>query len=146
MGYKDEKWREAPGYCVECDNLRPLNKAGVCEECWNVVPPCHAEAWEEDGYNSHWYYERTREPNYGSRKLNTYIFLTMEGYTYQPGSEAIEPDVENLQVLGFAEGTNAEAAFHRWVNEWPQKLTFSQVLCCQLAPNARESVKWFNIP
>ena len=61
MGYKDDKWRESPGYCVECDNLRPLNKAGVCEECWNALPPSHFEAWEEDEYNSHWYYERSRE-------------------------------------------------------------------------------------
>ncbi len=61
MGYKDDKWREAPGYCVECDNLRPLDKAGVCEQCWNVVPPCHTKPWEEDECNSQWYYERSRE-------------------------------------------------------------------------------------
>ncbi len=152
MGYKDEKWREAPGYCVECDNLRPLDKAGVCEQCWNPLPPSHFEAWEEDEYSSHWYHNRLREtqvmiePSTATGQPNSYIFVTMEGYTYQPASEAIEPDVENLQVLGFAEGTDAEDAFHRWVRESPPKLTFSDVLCYQLARNARASVKWFNIP
>jgi len=61
MGYKDEKWREAPGYCVECDNLRPLDKSGVCEECFNVYPISWSGTWEEDEYNSHWYYERLKK-------------------------------------------------------------------------------------
>ena len=42
-----------------------------------------------------------------------YIFLTMEGYTYLPDSEAMEPYVENCQMLGFAEGENAKEAFNR---------------------------------
>jgi len=61
MGWKDENWREAPGYCVECDNLRPLNKAAVCEECWNALPSDWYEDWEEDEYNSQWYYRRLEE-------------------------------------------------------------------------------------
>lgn len=152
MGYKDEKWREAPGYCVECDNLRPLNRGAVCEQCWNNWPGSDYEDWEEDEYSSHWYHNRLQEtqvmiePLAATREANSYIFVTMEGYTYQPDSEATEPDVENLQVLGFAEGTDAEDAFDRWVRESPQKLTFSEVLCYQLAPNARKSVKCFNIP
>ena len=148
MGYKDEKWREAPGYCVECDNLRPLDKAGVCEECWNVVPPCHTKHWEEDEYNSQWYYEQSRERNDGGRKLNTYIFLTTEGFTYQPGSEAIEPDVANLQVIGLGEGTSPDEALadmletHRWI----QHTTFSEVLCYQLARNARGAATAMRLP
>jgi len=27
--------------------------------------------------------------------MGAYIFITTEGYTYQPGSEAVEPDIEN---------------------------------------------------
>jgi len=61
MGYKDDEWREAPGYCVECDNLRPLNKSGICEECWNTHPVSWYEYWEEDEYSSQWYYQRLTE-------------------------------------------------------------------------------------
>jgi hypothetical protein len=60
MGYKDKKWGEAPGYCVECDNLRPLNKAAVCQECWESGPIFFYwhECWREDEYNSKWYYKK----------------------------------------------------------------------------------------
>ena len=34
--------------------------------------------------------------------MKSYIFITTEGFTYQPGSESPEPDVENCQVIGFA--------------------------------------------
>jgi hypothetical protein len=59
MGYKDDIWGEAPGYCVECGNLRPLNKSAVCEECWND-PPDLRDCWEEDEYFSQWYHQRLR--------------------------------------------------------------------------------------
>ena len=58
MGYKDDKWNEAPGYCVECDNLRPLNKSAVCERCHNHHPNSWYERWEESAYCSKWYYHR----------------------------------------------------------------------------------------
>jgi len=64
MGYKDDKWREAPGYCVECGNLRPLNKSAVCKECWNAHPTSLYEPWEEDAYNSQWYYQRESVQTY----------------------------------------------------------------------------------
>jgi len=142
MGYKDENWREAPGYCVECDNLRPLNNAGVCEECWNALPPSHFEAWEEDEYSSKWYYEQSRGYDDASQNLNTYVFVTTEGFTYQLDSEAIEPDIENLQVIGFGEGLNPDEALADMLetHQWIQNTTFSEVLCYQLAPKARSSV------
>lgn len=59
MGYKDDKWREAPGYCVECDNLRPLSRSAVCEACHAASPLAECERWEEDAYNSQWYYARS---------------------------------------------------------------------------------------
>lgn len=61
MGYKDDKWREAPGYCVECDNLRSLNKSAICERCWNGHPNSQYARWEGDAYNSQWYYQRQSE-------------------------------------------------------------------------------------
>jgi len=61
MGRKDDKWREAPGYCVECDNFRPLNNVGVRKECWEKDPVSWYNQWEEDTYNSQWYYSRIKE-------------------------------------------------------------------------------------
>lgn len=60
MGYKDDRWLEAPGYCVECGNLRPLNKSVVCQECWwdhEIL----GEYWEEDADRSLIYYERLKK-------------------------------------------------------------------------------------
>jgi len=48
MGYKDAMWNEAPGYCVECHNLRPLNKAAVCERCHSRHPNSWYNDWQED--------------------------------------------------------------------------------------------------
>lgn len=33
-----------------------------------------------------------------------YIFITFEGFTFQPYSESDVPDIENMQVIGFSEG------------------------------------------
>ena len=59
MGYKDERWLEAPGYCVECGNLRPLNQSAVCQECWHDLEVL-GETWEEDEQRSQIYYQRLR--------------------------------------------------------------------------------------
>jgi hypothetical protein len=42
----------------------------------------------------------------------TYIFLTDEGFTYEPAfKEKPAKVIENLQVIGYAAGSNAEEAF-----------------------------------
>ena len=38
-------------------------------------------------------------------------FYLCEEYTYPPGSEAVDPDIENCQVLGFAKVDNTDEAF-----------------------------------
>jgi len=80
--------------------------------------------------------------------LNTYIFVTTEGFTYQPGSETIEPDVANLQVVGFGEGTNPDEALANMLetHQWIQNTTFSEVLCYQLAPKAQSSATLLSLP
>ena len=142
MGYKDDKWREAPGYCVECDNLRPLNRSGVCRGCWEAVPESHTDDWEEDEHHSRWFYQRQQEVGAGTL-VRTFIFVTPEGHTFLPGSEAGEPDIENLQVLGFADGSAAEEALEGLVTEhpWIREGGFREVLCYELAAGARESVR-----
>ena len=49
--------------------------------------------------------------------MKNYIFLTIEGHTYQPNAESIDPDIENLQVIGFSNGVNSRQAFQKLVNE-----------------------------
>ena len=51
--------------------------------------------------------------------IKTYIFLTCEGYTYQPvNSEQETPEgIENIQVIGFAMGESAEKAFENLIME-----------------------------
>jgi hypothetical protein len=43
--------------------------------------------------------------------MKNYIFLTSEGYTYQPDSESSESDIKNLQVIGVSAGNNSQMAF-----------------------------------
>lgn len=66
--------------------------------------------------------------------MKSYIFMTMEGYTFQPTSESVEPDIENCQVIGFAQGITEQQAFHNLVKENPLLLetTFDEVICLEL--------------
>ncbi len=78
---------------------------------------------------------------------STYVFMTDEGYTYQPMSESIEPDVENLQILGFGDGANASEAFDDLLREapWLRETRFSHTWCYRLAPNARREAVEFDL-
>ncbi|MFQ5442479.1 MAG: hypothetical protein ACE5EB_07135 [Thermodesulfobacteriota bacterium] len=51
--------------------------------------------------------------------MKKFIFLTAEGYTYQPDSESSVPDIENLQVVGFGEGKTIDDAVLNMVREYP---------------------------
>jgi hypothetical protein len=66
--------------------------------------------------------------------MRSYIFITKEGYTFQPGSESVEPDVENCQVIGFAQGDDERQAFESLVGENPYLLdtTFEEIICVEL--------------
>ena len=43
--------------------------------------------------------------------MNNYIFVSKDGFTFSPANNESEPDIENLQVLGFEQGENAMEAF-----------------------------------
>jgi len=79
--------------------------------------------------------------------MKNFIFVTDEGYTYQPESESIEPDIENLQVLGFADANNAENAFLLLLkeNEYLKDTTFDKVLAIELKEKAFEKINTFFI-
>ena len=66
--------------------------------------------------------------------VKKYIFLSSEGYTYQPGSESVEPDIENLQVVGFAEGYDADTAFNNLLLSHPaiKDTTFRELFSYRL--------------
>jgi hypothetical protein len=67
--------------------------------------------------------------------MPSYTFLTSEGTTFQPDSESIEPDVENLQVLGFADGPTPDAAFQNLLKEnpWLSDTSFTECFSLELA-------------
>lgn len=71
--------------------------------------------------------------------MGRYIFITDEGFTFQPGSEDCEPDIENMQVIGFGEGSNAKEAFEYLVNNNPylKKTSFNKVSGIKIAGKAR---------
>lgn len=79
--------------------------------------------------------------------MKKYIFLTTEGYTYQPNSESIEPDCENAQLLGKTEGNNQEEAFENLLKKYPylKDSNFEEVYCYQLTNNYEETMKNFII-
>jgi len=68
------------------------------------------------------------------KSMRHFIFLTQEGYTFQPNSESDVPDIENMQVLGVATGEDANAAFNRFIkeNEYLLNTDFDQVLAMEL--------------
>ncbi len=55
--------------------------------------------------------------------MQTYIFYTPEGRTFSP----LQEEVENLQVLGFGQGENEEAALQQLLAEqtWILQMGFS---------------------
>jgi hypothetical protein len=66
--------------------------------------------------------------------MKSYIFITEEGFTYQPNSESPEPDIENCQVIGFAKGNNERQAFQNLIegNECLFETNFDEIICFEL--------------
>lgn len=79
--------------------------------------------------------------------MSKYIFLTNEGYTYQPDSESIEPDCENSQLIGIANGITQEEAFENLMNEkeYLRQLKFNEIYCYKLAEDYEQSQRYFYI-
>jgi len=66
--------------------------------------------------------------------MKMYIFITEEGYTYQPNSVSPDSDIENCQVIGFAKGTNENEAFKNLIkkNEYLLDTSFDETICIEL--------------
>jgi Tfp pilus assembly PilM family ATPase len=72
--------------------------------------------------------------------MGEYIFLTTEGSTFQPNSTSYEPDIENMQVIGFAEGDTVQDASRKLLelNEYLATTNFDEIFAIQLAGDHRE--------
>jgi len=79
--------------------------------------------------------------------MNNYIFLTTEGSTFQPDSNAEIPDIENLQVIGFSSGVTADEAFDSFMstNAYLTETSFENIFCYKLDKHYEESRKEFNL-
>jgi len=69
--------------------------------------------------------------------MKKYIFLTDEGFTQGPdGSE-----VENLQVLGIAEGADEERALYNLLREnpWIGGTSFNSAMCIEIKNDFKDA-------
>jgi len=80
-------------------------------------------------------------------EIKKFIFITTEGFTYQPDSISIEPDIENCQVIGFSSGLTANIAFQNLIqeNKYLKDTSFNTVICYQLNNNYKQNRKYFTI-
>jgi hypothetical protein len=81
--------------------------------------------------------------------MNKYIFITTEGSTYQPNSDSSEPDIENMQVIGFGQGDTAQSAMRKLLkmSEYLVNTNFNEIIAIQLVNDHREyfSLKDINL-
>lgn len=73
--------------------------------------------------------------------MNSYIFISREGFTFQPNSESLEPDIENCQVIGFGKGNNAREAFTEMLlsQEYLLKTSFDEIIGLELKSESKEN-------
>lgn len=77
--------------------------------------------------------------------MRSFIFITDEGYTFQPGSESAKSDADNFQVLGFAKGKDEDEAFRNLLdtNGWLLDTSFEEVQCLELRHRDYHAFKKF---
>lgn len=66
--------------------------------------------------------------------MDHYIFLTTEGYTFQPNSDSETPELENLQVIGLASGADPDDAYRDLLlsHSYLKETNFNQIFCYRL--------------
>jgi hypothetical protein len=79
--------------------------------------------------------------------MDDYIFLTQEGYTFQPDSDSELPDIENLQVIGFSNGTNSDEAYNNLLIDCPylKDTAFNEIYCYRLSKGYEKSRKDYKL-
>jgi len=78
--------------------------------------------------------------------MNNYIFLTDEGYTFQPETENEPIVIDSLQTIGTASGTDAMDAYRNLLAENPQlqERKFEKIFCYQVDEPVKENGKALN--
>jgi hypothetical protein len=79
--------------------------------------------------------------------MDYYIFLTTEGYNFQPNSDAITPDIENMQVIGFSKGNTTDEAFDNLLiaHSYLKETSFNRIFCYKLDNQYEENRKDYEI-
>lgn len=72
--------------------------------------------------------------------MKKFVFITREGFTFQPNSEGAEPDIENCQVIGFSDGATSKEAFSTLIkdNRYLLNTTFNELVCYELKGNKKD--------
>ena len=75
--------------------------------------------------------------------MDNFIFLTDEGYTFQPNSDSEMYDIENMQVIGFSRGLTADDAFTNLLNahSYLRATSFENIFCYKLDKHYEETRK-----
>ncbi len=78
--------------------------------------------------------------------MNSYIFLTDEGYTFQPDTGDEPMEIENLTVIGTAQGEDANTAYRNLLAENPDidPAAFQRIFCYQLEKEVEGNMKGYN--
>lgn len=75
--------------------------------------------------------------------MNKYIFLTLEGFTYQhiTDDDVDAGDIENCQVIGFSEGEDPNEALSKLLFDKPylENTTFNHIYCYKLDNDYRKN-------
>ena len=79
--------------------------------------------------------------------MDNFIFLTTEGYTFQPDSDAPTPDIENMQVIGISSGSSSDEAFDNLLSThaYLRDTSFKNIFCYKLDEHYEENRKEYNI-
>lgn len=79
--------------------------------------------------------------------MDDYIFLSAEGYTFQPDSNAETPDIDNLQVIGFSRGGTADEAFDNLLiaHAYLKETSFESIFCYKLDKHYEENRREYNL-
>lgn len=79
--------------------------------------------------------------------MENFIFLTDEGYTFQPNSSSDTPDIENLQVIGFSIGSTADEAFDNLLSThaYLRDTSFKNIFCYKLDEHYEDNRKEYYI-
>jgi hypothetical protein len=79
--------------------------------------------------------------------MKEFIFLTDEGFTFQPDIGNGMTEIENLQVVGFAKGVNSEDAFLKLLSEnlYLKETSFTKIFCYQLGQEYEQTRRDYNL-